>query len=36
MSRSIKGTDRRYIKSVRKAEQANRRIRKEISRANGR
>ncbi len=36
MSRTIKGTDRDAIKRARKYEQATRKIRQEISRANGR
>ena len=36
MARSFKGTDRRAIKSARKAERKTRRTRQELSRAQGR
>lgn len=36
MARSIKGTDKTAIKAARKFEKTTRKIRKDISRANGR
>ncbi len=36
MSRTIKSTDKRAVKSARKAEKNTRRIRQALSRANGR